>query len=194
MAVIPSGCAQANYKFTGAAVPNGAQITMGYAIDTYSGDPSDMADDLILAWVGTIELLHTSACVLTSVLVKFGPNDTGGAAEVSCNVTGNATGDSDSPNVATLVRKNTGFGGRTGRGRFFLPGAPSTYLNQDGTFGSTWPVTLQARLDDWYTAQLAAGLVPVLLHSEDSPVTTPMPIVGFSADIRVATQRRRLRR
>lgn len=193
--IIPVDYAQANFRFTGTGVPEGAEFTMGFNVELFSGTVADAATAAYDAWVTAgMAANFATTCALTSVLMKFGPNDTGPSAVDSGNVPGTNAGPQAPPNVAILVRKNTGFGGRAGRGRFFLPGFPEGNIGAAGELGGTSFSDLQSDVNALFNAWVTAGLVPTLLHNVGSPISAPIPITSFTVDSKVATQRRRLRR
>lgn len=192
---IPTGFAQVNFRFTGSNLPQGAEMTLGVDLDLLGGQtPTDIGELVRDEWVAAnIDSCYLNTMTMSSVLVKFGPNATGPSAVVSATAVGTATGESVPPNVAGLIRKNTGFGGRTGRGRMYLPGLPDNQVQEDGDLTPTWLTSLETVFGDFYVNLLAANCPPVLLHAPGSPVGAPMPLTGFTVDPKVATQRGRLR-
>lgn len=194
MAVIPTGYAQANFRYSGGGLPNGAEWTLGLDISSAIGGPAGVADDLITNYSATIRTVLPAATVLTGVLVKFGPNDLGPSAEVATSVPGTGGGVQTSPAVAILIRKVTAIGGRPGRGRFYLPGVQESEVENTGLLTPAFVAGLQSEVDDFFAELVSSGMPPVLLHSETSPVAVPTPITSFQVDSRVATQRRRQRR
>lgn len=192
---IPSGYAQANFVYTGFAVPNGAQWTLGLDVSSYAGDPTDAANDLWTDYdTAGMEAIHAANVVLVRIDVKFGPANTGPSGSKSGSLAGTAGGLADSPNVALLVQKNTAFGGRAGRGRSYIPGVPTGHINEDGSLTSTYRDAMQLVIDDFYAKVAVQPMTPVLLHGLGSPLTVPTEITSVTVDSRVATQRRRLRR
>lgn len=194
MAVIPVDYAQANFKFTGASLPYGAEITLGLNIELIPGTLNDLAVSIASDFGIQIMAQVDSGVSNTSVLVKAGPNDTGPSVEVPGAGAGAVMGDTSPPNTAWLVRKVTGFGGRTGRGRLYLPGITDGNVLDDGAIGSTALTNMQTAWDNFYDDLVSYGCPPALLHGPGSPVSSPMLITSFSVDGKVATQRRRLRR
>lgn len=191
--IIPSGYAQANWKFTGSALPFGAEITLGLNVSGAGSDPSAVASTCIIAWVDNIQAVTPPSITLASCLVKYGPNNTGAAAEVASGAAGAGSGTVQTPNTAYLIRKLTTAGGRAGRGRFFYPGVTEANVNDAGIIDSTPLGILQGVWDDFLADLTAADLFPVLLHSAGSPISGPNTITALQVDNRVATQRRRLR-
>lgn len=191
---IPVNYAQANLRFTGTAVPTGAELTLGLNIELYSGSASDAAMDVAVAAANIMTAQIVPTVAITSVLVKFGPNSTGESGEYTANIPGTGSGAAVSPNTAILIGKQTGFGGRTGRGRCYQPGIREALVDDSGLIDSGSTSSLQTAWDDFRTDLIAAALIPTLLHGPDSPISVPMPITSFVVSNKVATQRRRLRR
>lgn len=193
--LIPVDYAQANFRFTGAVLPFGAEITMGFNVELFAGTPDAMAAQLAVDWQGAgMDNTHSNESALTSILVKFGPNATGPSGEWSGSIGGDVAPPTAAPNLAILVTKNTNFGGRTGRGRFYIPAQPESQINGAGAVDTGYQATIQSAVDAFLGLTITDGMVPVLLHGEDSPISAPMPITSFSVSSRAATQRRRMRR
>lgn len=193
MVLIPDGYAQVNYKFTGANLPNGAEITLGIFLEGSDATPAEAAQEMIDTWdAANMEQFYGSGISMTSCYVKFGPTATGPSAEVFDAVSG-TTGDPDSPNVCTLVRKITSQGGRSGRGRWYVPGARSPNIFPDGLYNTAALATLQSAVDAFWTGMGSGSFSPVVLHGAGAPIETPTLITGFEVQQLVATQRRRLR-
>jgi hypothetical protein len=130
---------------------------------------------------------------LDSVHVKFGPNDIGSEGDWPVGVAGGSSGDDQVPSVAMLVKKNTELGGRANRGRMYLPGLNESVTDTGGVIDASELPLWQAELETFFDEVVAADLPPVVLHSEDSPVSTPTPIISLTVDSKAATQRRRMR-
>lgn len=102
------------------------------------------------------------------------------------------------PQVTYLIKKSTGFAGRAFRGRSYWPyGGGNTSINEDGTLGASEVTTLDLAVNTWHTslnkvANNTNG--QQLLHAAGSPATTPTPVIAFTSERSVATQRRRLKR
>lgn len=193
--LIPVGFGQANLIFTGSGLPTGAQMTLGFAVPT-GVDPTTVANRIITAWTGSgIPGNMPPTLSLTGVLVKFGPSDIGPSALVGASVPGTSAGVQASPNVAVLVHKVTEAGGRSGRGRFYLPGPQEAQIDPNGALATTYRTNLQTGFTNFRNALVTADVLPRLLHgSLSAPIDEPLPITGFVVDARSATQRRRLRR
>lgn len=192
--IIPTGYAQANLIFTGADAPNGAQVTMGFDIGGYGGDPQSLAEDLRDSISGGgLEDVFTASWTISGILVKFGPNLTGPSHLLSTNLVGNQVTATAPPNVTTLWLKNTALGGRAGRGRSYIPGVPENAVNGAGVLDSSFTSAHEGKYNDVLVAMAIQGADAVVLHAEGSPISTPTPITTVTLSGTVATQRRRLR-
>lgn len=111
------------------------------------------------------------------------------------NVSGTGSWSALPNNCAFLVRKRTATGGRSGRGRCFLP---PWRLGEDdidtaGVIGNSAKASLQASVDAFVDA-VETAFSPdalVLFHEDGTPST---PITSWTVDGKLATIRRRMRR
>lgn len=188
--IIPADFAQVNFKYGGLAAPTGAENVIGVLIGADT-DPADTAAHAIAAWTDNIAALVVNDLTLVSVLVKYGPNATGLAAEVGSGQTGAAGGAGMTPQNALLVRKNTTHGGRKGRGRLFLPGITEGTADESGTISGGTVAIYQAGFDGFLADLTAAGNTPFLLHND---ATEPYEITSFSVQALMATIKDRIRR
>lgn len=108
---------------------------------------------------------------------------------------GTYSGTAASPQVAVLVKKASGLGGRENRGRMFCPGAPENQLEPGGGLGSTYrgqvQVTVDDLLDDLPNAPANIDQM-VILHREGGGL--PTIVTQLVVDPLVATQKRRVGR
>lgn len=191
---IPAGFAQATWQFSGAALPYGAVVTAGVDLGGAPPAPIQVAEDLFSAFGNTIMGQLVADVVLTGCLVKFGPDATGPSAVFSGAIAGSQVNDGSPAQVAFLIRKNTALGGRSGRGRWYVPGVRETSVDEAGNLLQGSIDLMQAEVDDFLIAVGAANLNLVILHQADAPIQVPTALTGMQVDSRVATQRRRLRR
>jgi hypothetical protein len=192
--VVPVGYAQVTIGFTGSAVPTGAAVTFGLDISAGPATPALVAVAVDNAYFSSgIPTQIATGANETSILVKFGPDNLGPSAEIATNNPGTG-GSSGVPNTAWLVRKVTALGGRAGRGRFFLPGVPEAEVDPSGIIDSSSVTGMQTAVDDFFSELAVGGMIPVLLHSEGSPLNIPTEITSHEVQSLAATQRRRLRR
>lgn len=97
--------------------------------------------------------------------------------------------------VAALMQKHTGLGGRKGKGRCYLPPAllDEGDINEIGTIDSTARAALQDKCEFWLDyIDNTLNLDMVLFHNDG--VTAPTSVTAVTVEGTVATQRRRLRR
>jgi len=191
--IIPSGYAQVNWIFTGNSAPRGAEVTMGIDLASFSGTTQDGADLASAAWAATVLADQTSSVTLSRTRFKRGPNVSGAFAEKATTSAGGIGSSAMPPQVSLLITKVTATGGRSGRGRSFMPGVTEVDIGPNGELGTAYLADVQDKWDDLKTALEAADLFPVLLHADNTGDVTPHPITGFQVQALVATQRRRLR-
>jgi hypothetical protein len=192
---IPDGYAQLNFRFTGSAAPTGAECTLGINLEATSVDPEALGD-LAFGWVedSGLKADWSSQITLSSILVKYGPTLTGPSGIATGEIIGTYSSSDELANTSFLFHKNTAFGGRAGKGRMYWPGAPMQEADSGGVLDGTFLTAVNTDLNALYAQITGDSLTPVLLHGDESPLTTPTPLLGFSCDAKLATQRRRLRR
>lgn len=188
--VIPSGFGQATLVWSGSAVPLGAVSTHGFE-HSGGGDPSTVAGVIASVWDTTWMANVSSAINLDRVEVKFGPDATGPSGDATSGTAGGGTGLAVTPQVAWLVRKNTGLGGRKGRGRMYLPGLEEGNVNSGGNIDATVLSNAQTDLDTILSGLATLNLPMHLLHGDATP---PTEVTSLVAQAQVGTQRRRNRR
>ena len=189
---IPEGFAQVNFKFTGPSAPTGAEVTLGLELVGVDQTPAGVASTCRAAWDDNVAPNQVDDIMLSSVLVKFGPNDEGPFFEDSGSDTGGSSSSPWSPAVAILVRKVTTLGGRKHRGRMFVPGYPENLVNASGDLETGVAASLTTNFTDFYNDLVAADLAPVVLHND--PIELPTIITNLVVASTVGTQRRRQRR
>lgn len=192
--VIPPGFAQASWLFSLEGDNEMMATTCGVDVGGFAGDFQAAAEAYSDAFVTAFSAAERAdAYTYRGVVLRVGQD--GGPpviAEFTANSPGTLAVGPPPQNVAVLVRKSTGLGGRRGRGRMFLPPfcVGEEGIAANGILDGTTRSTLQTNVDAWFD-----GLAAVLLHdSQPTPVPAPTPITGFTVDLTVATQRRRLRR
>lgn len=194
MAVIPEGFGQANFRFIGSAVPLGAECTLGLEMPLPTPTPAEAAEVFYEAWQTRIQPFQVDQCNLFSVLMKFGPTETGVFFEFTGISEGGDDGEPDTPATAVLVRKLTVDGGRAGRGRMFVPGIRESRIEAGGHVNGTFRLDMQAGFDNFQSDIEDADYKLMVLHGEGSPLDEPSEVLSFSVDSTAATQRRRMRR
>lgn len=172
-------------------------VTFAAAIDTPPFDQADAdavagsfaVSSAVRSQLGTGEVMREIRC-------RVGSDGLGPTFISPINVAGTASTQRLPQNVAAIVQKNTGLGGRRNRGRFFWPSINEGNVDQVGLI--TGPQitdlnTLATFVFDTICEDVIHNTAgPVLLHS--LPPSDPTPVTSWQTAPRVGTQRRRLRR
>lgn len=97
--------------------------------------------------------------------------------------------------VAPLIRKSTGTGGRKNRGRMFFPPAhiDEADINELGVWDDTARGIFADRTDFWLDYLNSTLNIDMVIFHNDG-VTAPTAVTSLIVEHTVATQRRRLRR
>lgn len=192
--IIPAGYAQANFIYSGASAPNGAQWTLGLDVDP-GETPESVSSDLEIAYnAGGLSNVLNSTWTLSGILVKFGPNATGPSHLRGLNIPGLVSEACCPPNVTALIRKHTAMGGRAGRGRIYWPGIGESRVDGAGNLLASYITALTTEFNDFLELLSVGGHPAVLLHGAGSPISEPLLLLEATVDSKAATQRRRLRR
>lgn len=194
--ILPEGYAQANIRWTGTGLPTGAENVLGIDVSNSVENPGEIAVQLgtAIAQSGLLTQL-VNQVLISSILVKFGPEETGDFFELATNYPGTATAGGVPANTSLLVNKITSIGGRRGRGRMYVPGLVETSVDAAGALLPAYRTGLQNCFTSIANYMANNDNPLVLLHgSYSEAVSTPTPITSLSVQPKVATQRRRLRR
>lgn len=187
--IIPPGFAHVQHFFAGFGLPNGAAVTYGIAGFGVS-TPEAAAELLHDAYRTTILTLCSNAIELRETRVKYGPNATGPFGSHIETFAGALAVPMVAPNTAVLVEKRTESGGRSGRGRFYVPGAGETAVLDSGSINPASLPLWQTEANDFLALIETSFVGMVLLHNASSDPTT---VTNLTIDPVAATQRRRLR-
>jgi hypothetical protein len=199
MPIIPADFALVSVIFPPQGpLPYGAAFTFGVGVAVPAGlTPVSVANivktDLTTSgmhnlWAGSVSP--------SKVLVKFGPNDTGGTGEAAYTEAGGETGATGAASTSILVRKNTLFGGRTGRGRMYIPGQSEGAIDSGGFIQAATLADAQGRVNT-FLGDMDAHLGGMfLLHNEGGAgaAMPPRHITSLTVESICANQRRRQRR
>lgn len=142
------------------------------------------------AWEDHRAAAFSNTLTLSGLVVKQGPDATGLFIVTAPGLSGDLAGDTESPQVAILVRKNSNVGGRANRGRSYQPGVIAGETTVGGTLSGTYQTLLQTAYDDFMDDLNAGGIDLAIEHANGDPLT---PMQSMSIDSTVATQRRRVR-
>lgn len=186
---IPVNFSQVNLRFTGVVLPRGAEVTFGVFQGSGVG-PASTADKVLANWTSNLKSIQSSQITLASILVKNGPNVDGPFIELGVGTAGSDGSGIVGPQVCALIRKNTNFGGRKGRGRLYWPGVLRDDAGGDGVISGS-QITAYNSAWNSFLDDMAADDAPLYLLHADS--TSPYQIASFSAQTPTATQRRRIR-
>lgn len=191
--IIPDGFGQFNIRFSGAGIPNGGEVTLGFenTIPQWTPLEACQALETVLEGADTLFAATMPNFAVVSIRCKLGPNDDGPFAELPVTIPGTNVTTESMPNVSYLVHKQTNLGGRHGRGRLYWPGVPLSETGQDGTIGIDARDGVTEGWEFIRTELAEADAFCVLLHATSSPA--PTGITAFACDAKAATQRRRLR-
>lgn len=204
--VIPTGFVQFACQLTHASASRAATVTWGQEASLGTQSAEQWCNDALGQFAGNWGSRIDDDVIIGPVTGTFG-NDAGDPVIASSTTTplpGTADQDSPPSNVAVLVKKQSGLGGRKNRGRMYVPWAANELAVTDvGEITGATYTALQAAADGWLDdIQTGSGaLTPVsemvILHSEaavTAGLPAPTPVVALVVDTFVATQRRRLRR
>lgn len=172
-------------------------VTWAAAIDTPPFDQSDC--DVCAAEIGAAGQVRSqlgTSETLRELRVRVGSDGLGPTFISPINVAGTSSTQRLPQNVAAILQKNTGLGGRRNRGRMFWPSINEGNVDQVGVLTAGQIIDLNT-LATFFRSSISedatnntAGMV--LLHS--LPPSDPTPVTSMQCSPRVGTQRRRLRR
>lgn len=191
--VIPPGFAQAQLRWTLTGDAEVMISTFGVQWAPLGASPEAAADAIATHW-STVFPSAALANDYTFAGVKLIVGQDGGPpsiAEAPRSIPGTSGAAPLPQNCAVLVKKSTARGGRSGRGRMYLPAG----MLQESLVSSNGVLTPAFRSDMGFAMTSFGIAVPmVLLHDSDSPGDlAPDPVTQLTVDSRIATQRRRLR-
>lgn len=192
--IIPVFHAEVTHRIEVADGPYPANVV--YGVDNSTGLTAEaIAATAAEAFGDTLMQYLVNVASLTNTRAKRGPNSTGSSADDGYVQAGLEGSNSAPPNVAVVIQKRTATGGRTGRGRMYLPFIDETKIDRGGVLDSTYQSNVQAAADAFISALAAADIPMVLLHQlGGSSDDTPHLVTSLNVAQRVGTQRRRLRR
>lgn len=194
--VIPVGYGKVRFRFRCQALPDEASTGIGFHaglgvdIETAAADASLAYSES--QWGAVTGRSDEWTYLGTSVVIM---RDTGPeVGEYETTQPGTSTGDVLPANCSLLVTKNTGLGGRRNRGRMYWPpsSVPENNVDAAGFLESSFRVSAQSAVDDWFDAETAVLGELVLFHDVGGDVT-PTPVASLTVGSQIATQRRRMR-
>lgn len=183
---IPNGFGQVNWFWESLDSGHSAETTFGVAL---SDAPSSAE---LVTWhsaaMNDIMDIVSSYWTINRIQCQVGGG--GPLVEAALSHTGGGNAASETPQVAWLLRKSTGSGGRANRGRMYIPGVPEALADSAGLLigGAQSDMTAAAAALLTVSGPIAGGVV---LHANGD---TPTEITSIACDSYCATQRRRQRR
>lgn len=190
--VIPPGFAQVAVPHTFPGLQRQQFVVFGVDPAVSLTTPVAIADAVLTAWEDTMAADQDNQVTIGPVVASVGTSGAPLSGPGTLTASGGSSFNCLPANVACLVRKTTGLGGRKGRGRMYVPWfLPDEAVSERGEIDIT---SLGVRQDDVAALLLALdsnGVPMVLLHNDS---TTPSPVLALTVDGVVATQRRRLRK
>jgi hypothetical protein len=196
MAEIPNTFAQGTFVFKCAGITDPMVTTIGM-FPPPSDSANDIADALATAWTASGApfqgLQFATGYTLEKVDVTRGTPTGPVIGTKSVGLAGGGGPAGVSANNAVICRKQTGRGGRKGRGRMYLPGGflQETDVDLAGIITSSVVTSMNGKLATALSNMRTADLTPMLLHTLDTDA--PDEITSMSVVPLVGTQRRRIR-
>lgn len=189
--IIPPGWGLVSHyhQLTGGSMPSGPSVVT-YGIHFAGTDPQEACDTAAAYWGSVVEGVCASGYESLLTTLKVGPNSTGATYETATDVQGTNGAEPVMPQVAVLVKKLTGIGGRSQRGRLYMPGFNAAEAFVDGSIGTTSVSDMQVVFDTFLAGLATEGIPMALLHSQSSD---PTEVTSLVVQSKVATQRRRMR-
>lgn len=202
--VIAEGFAQVSIKMRNAGDPDPWYVVFGVDTNASTESPETLATEIFVTFAAYWANRFSTATAIESAILRTGSGTGATVAESSLPaVNGSSTAAKLPQNCALLVRKNTSRGGRTGRGRMFVPNVlREGDVDDVGVLQSSFRTELQNTASGWLQSMAGGGdaaqTTPtpmVLLHNVGAPGgTVPTPVTSLTVDSVISTQRRRLRR
>lgn len=200
---VPDGFGIVRFKYSLSGDPEEMNITIGFNASTES-DVDELAEEFDTLFRATDSLMDATTRLFTGwsylgANVSFKVDGDWVFGEANTTVNGTSSGETPTVNVAVLVKKRTGLGGRWNRGRLYMPPymIAESQLSKLGIIDSGETDDLNDRWEVFRQAVDSSAVVNtlVLLHYPRTADMTPDPtnLTSFLVDTLVATQRRRLR-
>jgi hypothetical protein len=170
-----------------------AFVVFGVAGDTLTNAPAiaDALETIFAATDGWDEM-YTTDTQLSQFTVRYRvDSSTVQIAVRDVAVTGDRGGGQASPQVCTLLTKESGLAGRQNRGRMYMPPLTDSVISTAGIITEADRLLVQAGADAFLTDLAVTGIPMVILHT--NPALSPTTVSSMSVQSKVATQRRRLR-
>lgn len=194
--LIPPGFGQLNIVFTWVGDPEPMLTSIGLSLADVPSPGDVFALYADGGWSDLLQIMCSETVQVNNLNIDVG-QDGGPPVVVDSSPTPADAGTQNAncfpQNNAYLIKKRTGVGGRSGRGRMFWPGCAEGNVTSIGVLDTAFREAVQAVIADILATMPVASVDGyVLLHDEDT-VADPTPLTSLLLDTRIATQRRRLR-
>lgn len=161
-------------------------------------DPQDVADEIEAAWSTawpTADLDNSWVWVGVTVSIGAGV-DPGPTASSEVNDSGGTNLNCPPPNCCILIRKTSALGGRSNRGRNYIPAGymAESDVDESGALASGSMATWLAKAQGFRNAIQGGTFVNFLGILHEAVPSAPTTQTGESVAPKIATQRLRLHR
>lgn len=208
--VVPVGFGRVQHELTQTGDPEPMMVTYGIDIDSPPmtlAQANAVSDAFNTFWTGASPTWPASYVFTRTLIVN--PTEGPGPQVFDISEAGTPVGAGSlfPSNCAFLAHKRSGFGGRRNRGRWYIPGVIEAAADDLGVVTGVFVSALTTALTTFLTNLTAAPTNVsdmVLLHSYEwsGPVDpgppvgfpAPTPVIEFTVDPKIGTQRGRLRR
>ncbi len=171
-----------------------ALVTDAFRLADLQTPGIDTANAITDAFINAFKTVTSLDWRFFGAIVRFGPLPTGPTFDVGRNVGSSGASSSLPPNTSVLFQKRAAVGGRSNRGRFFVPGIAEASVDAGGLITPTLLASYQSAGENYRTsAEAAAGIDNLVILHDEAIVDDPTTVVSLQAQALVATQRRRLR-
>lgn len=195
--IVPVGYVDFVLQITRAGDPDPYVVTFGGNIDSppfTTADAQTVADAAATNLAGAMQDVDTLTG-LTAYVANDGPPL---IFEIPMDTEGTNGGEALPQNVAAIITKSTGLGGRWNKGRMFWPSLIEGAVGPTGVLTPAYVTDLHARFNAFRGDTLAGGaggpLSDWVIFHDESLAIEPTPIAELLVETTVGTQRRRLRR
>jgi hypothetical protein len=196
---VPGGTIRYSHTITRAGDPDPYMITGAMQVDEGTVNLPAVATALHTAGKALHAQLGSSVDTMRSTLCRL-MLTTGGEEAVAVALgdqAGGSTGATLPANCAVLGHKMTGLAGRHNRGRLYYPGIAEGVVDENGNLASAQITHYNTQFAAYLSAVngISGIATMVLVHAPrvGNSAPTPTPITSIIVDLRIATQRRRLR-
>lgn len=180
--VVPPGYGLASIYLSGDVGTSPYVTTMGLDIGAAGTTLIDAANNVLASYIDAFQGITNSDLRIDRVSLFVGDLDSPGSVDSTGPGAQGLREIAMAPTaMSAIARKVTEELGRAGRGRMFLPGILADEdVNESGRIEGGSRDIFDAKclqfLDNLANADPTMELLPVLLHSESSPITTPTAI------------------